>query len=108
MDFYKKQPCNNCPYRLDAPLQLWSIEEFRDLMKHDEQWGGIYGCHKKDGHVCVGWLMKQDEMRIPNLRMRMALSSANVTREYMDALNCKTGLYNTLEDMVQANFPELI
>lgn len=107
MDLHRKQPCDNCPYRLDAPLQMWHKEEFKKLMEQDEQWGAVYHCHKKDGHVCVGWLMKQDEQRCPNLNLRLLLIKKNINRTYLDALRSPAGLYSTVEEMIQANFPEL-
>jgi hypothetical protein len=108
MKYYKKSPCNNCPYRLDAPLQLWDKVEFEKLLASEKlQLGSVYGCHKDDGHVCVGWLMKQDENRFPSIMLRMSLSNNKVTREYLDTLHCKTGLYNSVEEMIEANYPEL-
>lgn len=52
--------------------------------------------------------MKQDENYLPNINLRMQLSKANVTREYMDNLGNGVKLYDTLEDMVKANYPELL
>lgn len=105
--FYKKSPCENCPYRKDAPLKLWHKSEYEKLKEQDEQWGGIYGCHKKDGHVCVGWLMKQDEKRMPNLNLRIAIMRNEVSVEYLDSLHCKSELYESVDKMIEANYPEL-
>lgn len=108
MDFKKKSPCQNCPYRKDAPLALWSIEEFVDLLKHERsQMGTVYGCHKKDGNVCVGWLMNQDENRIPSIMLRLQLSQKKIDRKFMDSLNCKSERFETIEEMIVANYPEL-
>lgn len=110
MNYTKKSPCDNCPYRKDAPLKLWAKEEFEDLLKSEQvdtssgNFGKIYGCHKKDGHVCVGWLMKQDENNFPSIKLRMSLSANNVNREYLDSLHCKTGLYDSVEEMIKANY----
>lgn len=109
MDFTKKSPCNNCPYRKDAPLKLWHKEEYEKLLRSEnDQLGSIYGCHKKDGHTCVGWLMKQDENRFPSNMLRISLSRNNVTREYLDSLTCKSPLYKNVKEMVQANYPDLL
>lgn len=107
--YYKKQPCNNCPYRLDAPTAYWSIEEFKQLLaSEDLQLGSVYGCHKKDGHVCVGWLMDQDKRNFPSIMLRISLSKNNVTREYLDSLSCIGGLYESVDEMCEANYPELL
>lgn len=104
-----KTPCKNCPYRKDAPLQLWHKEEFKKLLESDnDTMGTFYGCHKNNGSVCVGWLMMQDKNRIPSIVLRISLSKHNITRKYMDALHCKTEMFETTEEMVMANFPELI
>lgn len=104
--FCKISPCNNCPYRKDAPLQLWHREEFKKLKEQEgEQFGAIYGCHKKDGHVCVGWLMNQDKDRFPNINLRLLLSRLNITREYLDQLHCKAPMYESVQEMIDANYP---
>lgn len=108
-DFFKKTPCNNCPYRKDAPLKLWHKSEYDKLLaSENDLFGAIYGCHKKDGHTCIGWLMKQDENRFPSISLRIKLSKENVTREYLDALHCKSELYENVNAMVEANYPELL
>lgn len=108
MNYCKTSPCNNCPYRKDAPLRHWSIQEFIDLLnKEKDYFGSVYGCHKKDDSVCIGWLMNQDKRNIPSISLRLSLSKNKVTREYLDKLNCKSKLYDTVEEMCYANYPEL-
>ena len=108
MIFKGTTPCKNCPYRKDAPLALWDIEEFKDLIATENtMMGGLYGCHKKDDTVCNGWLINQDNNRLPSIRLRMALSKAGITREYMDKLHCKSPMFETVQEMAEANFPEL-
>ncbi len=108
MDFFRKQPCNNCPYRKDAPLQHWHQEEFKKLQEENTmQFGKVYGCHKNDGHICVGYLMLQDQNNLPNINLRMVLLKNNVTRVYLNNLFCKSPLFNSIEEMIQANFPEI-
>jgi hypothetical protein len=108
-NYYKKSPCNNCPYRTDAPLKLWHKSEYEKLLaSENSQCGSIYLCHKKDGHVCVGWLMKQDEQNFPSIMLRISLSKNNVTREYLDSLNCNAPLYKDVRAMIKANFPNVL
>lgn len=105
--FSKKAPCANCPYRKDAPLRLWSVEEFKDLAASETTpMGKVYGCHKGDGCVCVGWLMKQEEADFPSISLRVSLSRNNVTREYLDSLQSPAPLFDTVEQMCKANYPE--
>lgn len=109
MNYCKKSPCENCPYRKDAPLKLWHKEEFAKLLETEaEQFAPIYYCHKKDGHICVGYLMMQDKNYFPNINLRLSLSKNNVTRDYLDKLLCKLPLYKTTKEMIRANFPELL
>lgn len=103
------QPCNNCPYRTDAPLRHWDISEYEKLLAMENDYmGSVYGCHKNNGTVCVGWLMKQDERRFPSIMLRISLSHNNVTREYLDSLHSPAPLYDSVEDMIEANYPEIL
>lgn len=105
--FCKTTPCANCPYRKDAPLALWSVDEFKALLDSDKDTiGTVYQCHKKDGNVCVGWLINQNNRRLPSIALRLQLSKQNITREYLDQLHCKTPMFDTIEEMCQANFPD--
>lgn len=107
--FKPTQPCGYCPYRKDAPLALWHKDHFADLLANDKlQFSPLYNCHKNNGTVCVGWLMNQDDRGFPNLNLRIKLSKENITREYLDSLHCKSERYESIEEMVQVNFPELL
>lgn len=109
MDYTRKQPCDNCPYRTDAPLKHWAKEEFINLMQKDKDYfGATFGCHKKDDHVCVGWLIDQDKRNLPSIQLRLSLSQNNVTIAYLDSLFCKVPLFKSIKDMVKANYPDLL
>lgn len=109
MKFCKLSPCDNCPYRTDAPIRLWHKDEFLKVLNSEQtSFGKVFQCHKKDDHVCVGYLMKQDERGFPNINIRILLSKYNVTREYLDRIFCKVPLYPTTISMIRANFPELL
>lgn len=103
------QPCSNCPYRRDAPLQLWHKSEYEKLLDlENDQLGAIYNCHKNNGSICVGWLMKQDENNFPSIMLRISLSKNSITREYLDKLHSPSPLYDSVEEMISVNYPELI
>lgn len=104
-----KSPCNNCPYRKDAPREHWSIEEFRGVLEGEaEPMGKVYKCHKNNGQICVGFLMNQDKRGLPSISLRMALLSHGVEREYLDSLHSPSGMFESVEAMCEANFPELV
>lgn len=75
---HPKTPCENCPYRVDAPRRLWHRSEFERLLAYEgDQFGGLYNCHK---HValppdargfCAGWLLDQKRRGIPSVRLRL-------------------------------------
>lgn len=104
--FEEKSPCKSCPYRKDAKLAFWSRDEFKDLLVNEvDYFGATYLCHQKNGSICVGFLMNQDARGFPSIRLRMLLSKNDVTREYLDSLNCESEMFETVEEMVEANFP---
>lgn len=106
--FDRKQPCKNCPYRKDAPLALWHIDEFKKLLDAEvTMFGKVFKCHKGDGCVCVGWLMDQDKRRLPCIALRMELSKHKITPEYLDALKSPSPLFESIREMCIANFPSL-
>lgn len=107
--FSCKSPCGNCPYRKDAPLQLWDKQEFKTLLESEDDFiGKVYKCHKNNGSVCIGWLIDQDNRNHPSLALRMSLIKHNVTRKYLDSLKSEFEMFKSIKDMVRANFPELL
>ena len=104
--FTGSKPCSSCPYRKNAPLQLWDKVEFDKLIKQDKKmFGSIYSCHKKDGSCCRGWLIDQSNRDFPNINLRLALTKNNVKREYLESLSSNTPLYSSIEEMIEANYP---
>lgn len=107
--FHCTSPCNNCPYRTDAPLKLWHPSEYEKLLATEKDYmGSTYGCHKNNGSICIGWLMKQDENNFPSIALRIQLSTHKVTREYLDSLYSSAPLYKNVKAMIRANFPKLL
>ncbi len=104
----KTCPCATCPYQKSAKLQLWNKSEFVRLLEMEKDFmGTIYGCHKKDGSVCRGWLIDQDKRNFPSLSLRISLSKNNVNRKYLDSLQSEEPLFDTVEEMCLTNYPEL-
>lgn len=108
MTYCKISPCNNCPYRKDAPLQHWSIDEFKDLLKSDKDYiGKVYGCHKNDNTACAGFIINQDKRGVPSIATRISFSKNNITIAFLDTLTCKSKMFDSIEEMATANYPEL-
>jgi len=111
------EPCNNCPYRKDAPLRLWHYSEFLKLLENDvkgisnpnEGLGQAYGCHKQNGNTCVGWLITQLKSDNPSLMARITairLQSGEFAENLKAAMAKDVDLYSSLKEMVIANYPE--
>ena len=100
------RPCATCPYSRSAPLGLWDASEFEQLveMDRDELHGAIFGCHKKDGSLCRGWLADQKRRGEPSIQLRLKLArdpSAVDTFEAVDEND--PVLYDSIAEMVEAN-----
>lgn len=105
--FEKNEPCKSCPYRKDAALAHWDVNEFIRLTETDHTYlGNTYDCHQQDGNICRGWLMDQDRRGLPSIKLRMLLSKHQVPVEYLESLHCSVELFNSVEEMCRANFPE--
>ena len=105
--FCGDQPCGNCPYRTDAPLQLWALVEFENLLEKDRDLvGAVFRCHKNDGSVCKGWLMNQEQRERPSMALRVNLAKLRVPEAYLSGLNSPAPLFESIEAMIEANYPE--
>jgi hypothetical protein len=110
------KPCNNCPYRKDAPLRHWDVSEFIRLLQEDvkdantENLGSSFGCHKKNGKNCTGWLVTQLKSNNPSIMARVAelkLRIQGSDKDLKKAMSSELNLYDSLQEMVIANYPEL-
>ena len=107
--FEATKPCGNCPYRKDAPLKLWDKYEFEKLLQtENQQFGSVYKCHKDNGGVCVGWLMKQKENGCPSISLRISLIKAGDIGSYLDSLSSPSPLYKNVKAMIRANYPSVV
>lgn len=109
MKFKTKTPCGTCPYRKDVPLSYWDRAEFEKLAATEKDYMGVvYGCHKKNGNVCVGWLIMQEKNGLPSIALRLALLKNGVTKEYLESLSCSSEMFDTTEEMIQTNFNDIL
>lgn len=104
-------PCNSCPYRKDAPRELWSREEFYGLLRNDrdELGGAIYGCHgtrkvPEGPSICAGWLLDQKRRGLPAIQLRLSLMRSEAARTNLESVsNGGHELYSSIREMCAAN-----
>ena len=102
-----RKPCENCPWRVDAPREYWDSQHFRDIWQNCQDDGlHIMQCHKSatapETIVCQGWLrvMKTDAVGV-----RIALMRGQATLEEMN--DASTALFTSFEEVMAANNVEL-
>jgi len=114
MKFDMREPCSSCPYRKDAPLQLWDRAEFAKLLDHERNPfpGAIYGCHGTgklpEKRVCAGWLLNQVNHGLPSIALRIRLMKDPEAALCAEHVTSKTETYESVEAMIEANYPELL
>lgn len=103
-----RRPCEDCPWRVDAPREHWAPDHFESIFQNCQDDGDrIMLCHKSaalPAHerkrlICQGWLRVIGTRAIG---VRIALIFGDVTEEEM--LD-KDGpeLFQTFEAMLRAN-----
>lgn len=111
MKWDTRSPCESCPYRKDAKLELWDKSEFENLLAHDEDTltGSLFGCHatrkKSEVSVCAGWLLDQLRRRCPSIQLRLAALLKPEAGQALEEVNDGgLELYESITQMVEANF----
>ena len=104
-DHAQRTPCANCPYRKDAPRKHWSREEFVDLLAKDaDPIGATYGCHKKNGNLCIGWLLDQRKRNVPSIALRLHLyREPQAVTQMEEAHDGGAAMFSTVKAMCRAN-----
>jgi hypothetical protein len=106
--FSRQQPCKDCPYRCDAPLQQWDKSQFQRLLEvENDDMGNTYLCHRNDGAACAGWLLDQHRRHLPSISLRMKLAAHRVPHSWLEGLSSPVPLYQSVQAMVEANYPGL-
>jgi len=103
-----RKPCDNCPWRKDAPVGLWHPSHFEDI------WTGCQDdglrtmlCHKatalpedERGRLpCQGWARV---MGLDAIGVRLALINETLTLEEVEDRDTPP-LFESFEDMMEAN-----
>jgi hypothetical protein len=105
------RPCENCPYRKDAPRRLWHRSEFEDVLEAEgTQFGKVYNCHKhapldeSARGFCAGWLLDQKKRGCPSIALRLALMRDKDGVAALEAVHA-TGLemFTSVKAMCRAN-----
>ena len=99
-----KKPCDNCPWRRDAPVGYWDPEHFRDIWRNCQDDGmSLMLCHKsrldEDIKVpCAGAILV---LGFASIGIRIATMRGTIDpAEYgADGLE----LYSTFAEMLEAN-----
>jgi hypothetical protein len=106
-----KTPCENCPYRKDAPRKLWDREEFERLLETEaDQIVATYACHKQGGlpdaerGFCAGWLLDQRARGLPSIALRMKVLTDGEAAAALEVVSDGGhALYPSVEAMCRAN-----
>lgn len=103
-----RKPCNNCPWRKDAPRRHWHPDHFTSIWVNCQDDGvNIMNCHKAAESapaiarklVCQGWVRV---MKLDAIGVRFALMRDLVTIEEMNDADVPD-LFQTFREMLVAN-----
>lgn len=105
-----RRPCDNCPWRVDAPRQHWDPTHFMSIYRTCQDDGiSEMLCHKTSNQtkaqqkrnplICQGWIRV---IKTNAIGVRTALAKKLVTFEEMDDTEGPR-LFKTFDDMLIAN-----
>lgn len=105
------RPCENCPYRMDAPRGHWSREEFQKVLESEaDYFGTVFACHKQidlprsQRGFCAGWLLNQKQRNIPSIALRMVLIRDESAREALEKVSAAgLRMFRSVAAMCRAN-----
>ena len=110
--FDMDRPCENCPYRTDAPRQLWHPDEFRKVRasEQDPVMGAMFDCHKgkdrlqAEHRLCVGWLLDQKKRNVPSIQLRLLLMNKKEASALFERISARgLKLFSSIAAMCRAN-----
>lgn len=98
----KQGPCNDCPWRKDAPAKYWHPDHFKDIAESCRNDGmATMLCHKSNQcntkMVCAGWVASQGTESI-GVRILMMKGVVDPEKDYSGGHD----LY-TFDEMLHAN-----
>lgn len=104
-------PCENCPYRKDAPRRMWHRKEFESVLQAEQsELGSTFACHKhanlakKKRGFCAGWLLDQVKRGLPSIQLRLYLITHPEAVAALDEVSDGGHeMFATVEEMCRAN-----
>lgn len=98
-----RRPCNDCPWRLDAPRGVWPADRFQALFRSAQDDGlAAFACHHSTAERpvdCQGWVRVVGDSSIG---VRLAIAKGRVTvAELLDRTGPK--LFRSFAAMLRAN-----
>ena len=98
----KQRPCDNCPWRKDAPRGYWDPQHFVDIARHCRDDGThSMACHKstpEDPILCAGYILV---VGFDSIGLRIAAVRGEVSMKDYDAEGLE--LFSGYEEMLKAN-----
>jgi hypothetical protein len=103
-----KKPCDNCPWRRDAPREYWDPEHFVEIWRNCQDDGThVMLCHKASRLreeqartlVCRGWVQV---LGFDAIGVRLAVMSGRISADDVPAEG-DAELYASFEEMMDAN-----
>lgn len=107
-----RKPCDNCPWRRDAPTEYWDSDHFRDIWNNCQDDGmSVMLCHKatalpkaERGNLpCQGWARV---MGYEAIGVRIAVIQGVLTDDEVNDRDA-VDLYDSFEEMLEANGIEI-
>lgn len=103
-------PCENCPYRRDAPIKHWDQREYLSVLKGEySDLGTTFACHKQrdlppnQRGLCAGFLLDQKERDVPSIMLRLLLSTDQSARDAYERVHSDVPMYVDAIEMCRAN-----
>ncbi|QFZ24500.1 hypothetical protein EKG83_25820 [Saccharothrix syringae] len=98
---YRTEPCPRCPWRVDAPLNVFPPQVFRDSARTTYDLAThTFGCHgssRSAPQTCAGFLLRGAS---DNLTIRLAVVSGRIDP---DSIGSPVELYSDYRAMAVAN-----
>lgn len=101
----QRNPCKDCPWRIDAPAGHWHKDEFVNIARTCRGDGlRRMGCHNSSPDnpiICMGWVRVEG---FDSIGVRLACISGELNPA---DVNTTTGpdLFNSIQDMIDAQRP---
>lgn len=108
-------PCENCPYRMDAPRRHWHRSEFENVLASEADmaaggFGTTFGCHKQidlpqnERGFCAGWALDQQARGVPSIAFRLLLTTdPSASKAFRRLSAAGLTMFKTVAAMCRAN-----